>query len=739
MKEKITNVVDGFFIFLLVICSFQCLTSSFEIKINLAIVAMCVAMFTLVFALLAILEKSTVKYAVSLAVIFIVFVLMVMFSNKVLLSQLNYAVNCVLEIYSRYLPVAKTAGLASLSADSATALFVALSLPVSGLLTTFIMRCRIVFPAVIISAVIIVPCFILVNTLPDLLPLLTTLVILFTLYVSSSVHRTNASHSGVVSSAVAVLMAVLVMVVYVFNPIEGYERHWWQDELLNLTEQIGFKNYDGKSSIVSSSVKNIKTEVDLSNAGPKEKQNRRVMKIISPYTGKIYLKGIAYANYEDNTWSILTDEQAEDCPVEFQSATMTASDELTKSTINITTINKDSVIYTPYYLSSVPKFGTEVCDILITNDTNAEEYDVSFQPFEIDNYSAMGKALSESEFGAYSFAYVKSEAYAEYKSFVYQTYLSVPEDIKAEMIKCAENEGFAYLSKEEIIDSVEEYVRNSATYSLKTERVPDGKDISLWFLNESDTGYCVHFATSTAIMLRSLGIPARYVTGYCVNSNAEMTFVTSDNAHAWVEYFDDNIGWVPLESTPEDFSILSQATQSDTQTAAETDTQPTTPTESATATQSTVTTQSETNKPTNNAQSANDNSGDGTSVKVSARILTTIKVVIVGISSVLFVILILLLRRVIILSLRKRHFLSGKRNERVRYIYRYILRISKFSYVPIPEDIRNIAEKARFGNTKISNKELDLILHFAENRKEQLMSEASKIKKIYFKYILAFD
>lgn len=737
MKEKFTNVVDGLFIFLLVICSFACLVSSFGIAINLPIVALCVAMFTLVFALLAVLEKSTEKYSASLAVIFVVFLLIVFMSVKILLSQLDYAVNSVLEIYSKYLPVAKSVDISADSASSATALFVAIALPLSGLLTTFIMRCRVILPAVIISVVPIIPCFMLVNTLPDILPLFTMLVILFTMYITSAIHRTNTAHSGAISCITAVLMAVVIAVVYTFNPVEGYKRSNWQDDLLNITKQIGFKSYDKNSDDVLSEEYTQK-EVDLSTAGPQEKRNQRHMKITTPYAGKIYLKGIAYANYEDNTWSTLTKEQIETYPDNFNSTIMTKSDGIDEIDITILTLKNEDVLYTPYYLSSASETGTVLYDISILNNSEENDYSFSYRPFDIENFSAVGRLQSSSGFGSYSFGYVQNENYIEYKNFVYQNYLSVPEDIKAEMISYAEAEGFAYLSREEITDSVKEYVKNSASYSLETERVPDGKDISTWLLSESDTGYCVHFATSTAIMLRSLGIPARYVTGYCVQPYTETTVITSDNAHAWVEYFDNDIGWVPLDATPRDFSLTNDTIQSDTNSA----TQPATQADTQASIQPATEPASE---PTGTSEisptQATDNPHYATIIPSDIQAKKTLSkstiAVLVTISLIILCVLTLLIRRKIVLYLRKKKFTSGKRVTRVIYIYRYLLKLSEFSHIPFSDDIHNIAEKARFGNSRITPEELDALLTLAEKRQTQLITNATKLKKIYFKYILA--
>ena len=45
---------------------------------------------------------------------------------------------------------------------------------------------------------------------------------------------------------------------------------------------------------------------------------------------------------------------------------------------------------------------------------------------------------------------------------------------------------------------------------------PEGADFATWFLQEAKSGYCVHFATTGTVLLRALGIPARYAEGYIV-------------------------------------------------------------------------------------------------------------------------------------------------------------------------------------------------------------------------------
>ncbi len=88
-------------------------------------------------------------------------------------------------------------------------------------------------------------------------------------------------------------------------------------------------------------------------------------------------------------------------------------------------------------------------------------------------------------------------------------------------------------------------------YTLQVEAPPEGTDLMAWFLDRRE-GYCVHYATTATAVLRSLGIPARYVSGYLANrTDAENWVSVRDfSAHAWVEVFLEGIGWYPLEVTP---------------------------------------------------------------------------------------------------------------------------------------------------------------------------------------------
>ena len=98
--------------------------------------------------------------------------------------------------------------------------------------------------------------------------------------------------------------------------------------------------------------------------------------------------------------------------------------------------------------------------------------------------------------------------------------------------------------------AIEHHLRSSKGYSLDVER-PDG-NVAEAFLFEMDEGYCVYFATTMVQMLRTEDIPARYVTGYTsgqqVADNEHV--VRGTDAHAWVEVYFPDHGWVAFEPTP---------------------------------------------------------------------------------------------------------------------------------------------------------------------------------------------
>ena len=99
--------------------------------------------------------------------------------------------------------------------------------------------------------------------------------------------------------------------------------------------------------------------------------------------------------------------------------------------------------------------------------------------------------------------------------------------------------------------AIEDYFHNEYFYSLKPGVAPDGDQLS-YFINESKKGYCSYFAFSMALMCRSLGIPARVAVGFWVDPDVSvLNFypVRADQAHAWVEVYFNDYGWIEFDPT----------------------------------------------------------------------------------------------------------------------------------------------------------------------------------------------
>nr|WP_294667481.1 transglutaminaseTgpA domain-containing protein [uncultured Ruminococcus sp.] len=695
-KYLLSTLADGICVVLLSVCPILCYASAFSVKLEASVLIMAAVLFSIVFSLLSAFVKNNLKYALCMTVIAFVAFLVFVFANERIFAQANYAINKLLEQYSVYLSVYSNIKFASYIANDATGFFVLLSLILNGLFSFLISRIKSIKIAGLLSIALLVPCFVLVNTLPDLVPLLIIFTVLFALYFSSQTRQLNYAHSGVITAVCAVILAVLITVLAVINPVADYERPKWQDNMLNTVQTLtGMKTYNGSGKISSALAEvgnNVSSEVDFSNAGALKQTGTKVMTVVTDLNGRIYLKGMSYANYENNKWSVLTDEQANDYPQDFQAFIMTANYQ-ERSTVTIDTVNKESIVYTPYYLASINDTFSPVCDVLVSNSDKATNYSMSVMPF------------SESELDNFSMDF-SSQVY-DYDNFVKSYYLKLPYDTKLAMLKIAEENNLTGVSTQNIPQAVKQFVSHSASYSLNTQKVPDGRDVAEWFLNDAETGYCMHFANAAAVMLRALGVPARYVTGYCADVVDGKAIVTSDNAHAWVEYYDSSIGWIPLDATSSDFEVP-QATESVQTT---TQAQTTSPTVQPT-------TQAQTTKPVK--------------TEVKAKISTPAIIVII----ILLIIALEILRIIFIRYYRKYSFTHKDYKSRVICIYRYLNKLSVHSKVRIPKKIENICTKAKFSTHNISDEEYKIVLNYVLTFRNKTIGKMPIVKKLYCIIIL---
>lgn len=96
--------------------------------------------------------------------------------------------------------------------------------------------------------------------------------------------------------------------------------------------------------------------------------------------------------------------------------------------------------------------------------------------------------------------------------------------------------------------ALETYLR-SMPYTLDLPAPPSDQDAVDYFLFDARKGYCDYFASAMAVMARSVGIPARVVSGYATGeAQADGTYLVRDsNSHSWTEVYFPPYGWIPFE------------------------------------------------------------------------------------------------------------------------------------------------------------------------------------------------
>ncbi len=100
--------------------------------------------------------------------------------------------------------------------------------------------------------------------------------------------------------------------------------------------------------------------------------------------------------------------------------------------------------------------------------------------------------------------------------------------------------------------AIESYLRANYRYTLNPATNPSKSSLED-FLFYSKEGYCEHYATAMAVLLRMAGIPSRLVTGFVQglwNDFGNYLLVRQQDAHSWVEAYIPGRGWMTFDPTP---------------------------------------------------------------------------------------------------------------------------------------------------------------------------------------------
>jgi len=138
-----------------------------------------------------------------------------------------------------------------------------------------------------------------------------------------------------------------------------------------------------------------------------------------------------------------------------------------------------------------------------------------------------------------------------------QDYLMIPPKVPDRVYNLSRDLTKPYQDKTNLIKAavIERYLKNTYPYSKDVSSIPKDREFVDYFLFEERKGYCSYFATAMVILCRASNIPARYVEGYAKFLNKGVNKILNKDAHAWVEVYTDELGWVTFDPTPGHVSI----------------------------------------------------------------------------------------------------------------------------------------------------------------------------------------
>ncbi len=138
-------------------------------------------------------------------------------------------------------------------------------------------------------------------------------------------------------------------------------------------------------------------------------------------------------------------------------------------------------------------------------------------------------------------------------------HLELPEDLDPAIATLADDITFGLDSSYERGLAIEAYLRSPANGFTYSTEVPPGDsraDLGAWLLDpaspEYRVGYCEQYATAMGVLARAAGIPSRVVLGFTPGRSLgdDRVVVLDTNAHAWVELWIPEQGWVRFDPTP---------------------------------------------------------------------------------------------------------------------------------------------------------------------------------------------
>jgi hypothetical protein len=266
----------------------------------------------------------------------------------------------------------------------------------------------------------------------------------------------------------------------------------------------------------------------------------------------LHWRGVSLADFDGHTWS--NPSHATSLPRHPDTSFALPGNDRAPRSYATTTLQHERLVH---YKVLMEPIGTNVFFLapwgfslrgdyrLVDGDSGGAVYDYDFQ-HPISRYEATSDIATPS-------APELRAAGQNYPPKVANTYLRLPESgVDPRIPQLASQITHSAKTEYDKATVIENYLQTRFGYTLQLPQT-QVKDPIANFLFERKQGHCEYFASSMAVMLRTLGIPSRVVNGFRSDEFNDITgsyVVRAKDAHSWVEAYFPGYGWQTFDPTP---------------------------------------------------------------------------------------------------------------------------------------------------------------------------------------------
>ena len=386
-------------------------------------------------------------------------------------------------------------------------------------------------PATGLSLLPLMACLVVTDTVPSLPWLYFLLLGIGMLLLTGTTRRQDEEQGNRLSAVIALPVALSLLIMFAACPQDTYRgdetAREMIDALINMEPIRSIVEHFSETGTSGTSIDG--RTVNLKNVGIRLESKAEILRVNAMTENVLYLRGRALDAYDGVTWT----ESGKSTSV----LNWPVSGDQHTDEIVITTRYAHRMLYVPYYVTSR---DLQYVTVGLENEKKLTQYSFSCREMPDESvYRALYPTADTANQSEWSWELLRQ-------------FLQLSDSVKNWAEPLARELVGNVKSPYDKAQIIGDYVRNSATYDTNTRRMPSKEtDFAKWFLEDSDTGYCVHFATAATVLLQAAGIPARYVTGYIADlSDSYMAVVRAEDAHAWAESWLPGYGWTILEATP---------------------------------------------------------------------------------------------------------------------------------------------------------------------------------------------